>query len=86
MNQEIQEQFDKLFDLFLNEGWKLFKEEAQISLRATEEKVLSERLTEQDYNFLQGQITVLRNVVNYDEITNNNYEQLNQEETFDEEP
>jgi hypothetical protein len=74
LDQETEQYYNKYFDLFANAGWKQLIEELQQnafvinSVEATKD--------ENDLYVRKGQLNVLAYILNFENTTNNNYEEL----------
>ena len=74
LDQETEQYYNKYFDLFSNAGWKQLIEELQQnafvinSVEATKD--------ENDLYVRKGQLNVLAYILNFENTTNNNYEEL----------
>lgn len=56
---------DRLFELFATEGWKVFMEDVQQNLDGVNH--LDNIVGEQQLGFRQGQVAVLRGIVQYED-------------------
>ena len=74
LDQQTEQYYNKYFDLFRSEGWKQLIEERQQnalvinSVEATKD--------ENDLYVRKGQLNVLAYILNFENTTNNNYEEL----------
>jgi hypothetical protein len=74
LDQQTEQYYNKYFDLFRSEGWKQLIEELQQnalvinSVEATKD--------ENDLYVRKGQLNVLAYILNFENTTNNNYEEL----------
>ena len=74
MTPELEKYYNTYFDLFRSEGWKQLIEELQQnalvinSVEATKD--------ENDLYVRKGQLNVLAYILNFENTTNNNYEEL----------
>ena len=74
LDQETEQYYNKYFDLFANAGWKQLIEELQQnafvinSVEATKD--------ENDLYVRKGQLNVLAYILNFENTTNTNYEEL----------
>ena len=74
LDQQTEQYYNKYFDMFRSEGWKQLIEELQQnaivinSVEATKD--------ENDLYVRKGQLNVLAYILNFENTTNNNYEEL----------
>ena len=74
LDQETEQYYNKYFDLFATAGWKQLIEELQQnalvinSVEATKDQ--------NDLYVRKGQLNVLAYILNFENTTNNNYEEL----------
>lgn len=80
MEQVVQETYEKLFDLFQIDGWEIFKEDVTKTLDSTKEAVCFNEMSNDERNFKLGQLSVLRNISNYELTIRNSFESIKEAE------
>ena len=71
--QQLEEEFDSFFDLFRNDGYKRLIEQLSNQLSLIDNLMDTKDLD--DLRIRQGQISVLKQLINFEHTTRNEYEQ-----------
>ena len=71
--QQLEEEFDSFFDLFRNDGYKRLIEQLSNQLSLIDNLMDTKDLD--DLRIRQGQLSVLRQLIGFEDTTRNEYEQ-----------
>jgi hypothetical protein len=71
--QQLEEEFDSFFDLFRNDGYKRLIEQLSNQLSLIDNLMDTKDLD--DLRIRQGQLSVLRQLIGFENTTRNEYEQ-----------
>ena len=81
MKKEDQEYFDAMFDMFNSDGYKAFIQEIQKGVSGTaNELAFKGEATSSDLHFMRGKISAFSAVTGFQNMIENQYEQLKAEE------
>ena len=83
MKKEQQDYYDKYFDLFAHPGWKQLQEELKEALSIIERTALYSKTDEKDFNFVRGEAFKLKQLINFEEITELSYKRIVEGEKLD---
>jgi len=78
MTPELQKYYETYFDLFTTDGWKQFLEDISNS---TQHFNIRNVKDEGDLKFMQGQLLILDQLVNWEVSVKNGYDSVIEEET-----
>ena len=77
--QQLEEEFDSFFDLFRNDGYKRLIEQLSNQLSLIDNLMDTKDLD--DLRIRQGQLSVLRQLIGFENTTRNEYEQWQLEQS-----
>lgn len=77
MTPELQKYYETYFDLFATEGWKQFIEDVKESAGTFDVRNVQD---EAALKFVQGQLTIMDKISNWDNMVNTAFEQLQDED------
>ena len=77
MTPELQKYYETYFDLFTTDGWKQFIEDVKESADAFNVRHVE---NETALKFVQGQLTVMDKIVNWDNMVKAAFEQVNEQD------
>lgn len=77
MTPELQKYYETYFDLFATEGWKQFIEDVKESAGTFDVRNVQD---EAALKFVQGQLTIMDKISNWDNMVNAAFEQLQEED------
>lgn len=77
MTPELQKYYETYFDLFATEGWKQFIEDVKESAGTFDVRNVQD---EAALKFVQGQLTIMDKISNWDNMVNAAFEQLQDED------
>jgi len=78
-NKQLEEEFDSFFDLFRNDGYKRLIEQLSIQLSLIDNLMDTKDLD--DLRIRQGQMSVLKQLIDFENTTRNEYEQWLEEQS-----
>jgi len=76
MDKELQSYYETYFDLFASDGWKQYVED--VTKEADRYEIMN-IASEADLKFIQGQLSVLNNVLQFETIIKNAYDSILEE-------
>jgi hypothetical protein len=76
MTPELEKYYEKYFDLFITDGWKQFVEDISANLEQFDIRSIEKF---GDLRYSQGQIKVIDQVLNWETLIRNTYEELSQD-------
>lgn len=80
MSQEqVQKQFEALFEMFSSDGWKIFQEEVENQLKSFTESAPDVCSTNDLWQYTRGQIHKLRQIKGYQMFVEAQFEQFEDE-------
>lgn len=74
--EQVQKQFEALFEMFSTEGWKIFQEEFKNQLDSFTENAPDVCTTNDQWQYIRGQIHKMRQIVGYQQFVEAQYEQF----------
>lgn len=81
MDKEVEEYYNRFFDLFAMDGWKqLIEELRQNALSINSVEAVKD---ENDMHFRKGQLNILAFLLNIESTVNTNFEELQKEDVQD---
>jgi hypothetical protein len=78
-NKQLEEEFDSFFDLFRNDGYKRLIEQLSTQLSLIDNLMDTKDLD--DLRIRQGQMSVLKQLIDFENTTRNEYEQWLEEQS-----
>ncbi|RKZ67676.1 MAG: hypothetical protein DRQ48_09465 [Gammaproteobacteria bacterium] len=79
----LQEEYETYVDLFKTEGWKLFQESIVGAEEQLKNSSVDSAVTNDQWQFLRGQLTQLRNVAAFETFIKLTFEQSEKDEEDD---
>lgn len=77
MTPELEKYYETYFDLFTTDGWKQFIEDVKESAGTFDVRNVSD---EAALKYAQGQLTIMDKILNWDNMVNAAFEQLQEED------
>ena len=81
MTPELQKYYESYFDLFLTDGWKQFMEDVKESAESFNVRNVPDEAT---LKFVQGQLLILDQMINWEAGIRNVYDSVQEEEKEEE--
>lgn len=79
INKEVEDHYNKLFDLFQQEGWKIVIEDMKEAMEMRKESVAIDPLTDIELREKRGELKVLNALVHYQNTIEYAWETLQEE-------
>lgn len=80
MTRDEQEYYEAHFEMFASKGWQHFLEDLQDAKTLIVGHITTSPLTDQQYNFLKGDLSRINLILGYKDALNNAYDSLKEEE------